>query len=483
MPSPNGHSPLRFGRYVRVSSQEQSGPDTASVPAQLEESEKLIKQAGGVLVDTYQDSARYRVGTRMLEPSGERADRPEWLRLLADIKSGRINAVAAYHSGRLYRAYRPFVDFIELVEAHDVTVLLARDTWNRQFAVFQAWRDREENRTRADRSRMGKRAYAERGYSPTNIPAIYKSVRDEKGRRVGVELRPECRPWLDRMACLFLAHMAYAEMCVRAGTHPVTGRAPSPGAVLELFNNPYYRGVIDYGKRSKYDDRFLAAGQQPPAWDAATCAAIEAELTRRHGLGKSVKHGGRFLFSGVVRCGYCGRVMSAHIGADTRRSPSYQCTYSWRARRGYVPGPPHPPNAISEYKLMALLRALAPYVTEQGASDELARRFASPRLAATAPDQLEQARIRLAEIDAELASAGKVSRRLLSAERERAAAELRRLDTPRVSAQPGPSPAAVLGIFERLDELAADPARFKAALAESGLSLFIRHGELCAPPG
>ena len=76
-------SVLRWARYLRVSSEEQALPGTSSISTQDSDTASLIAREGGVLVDTYCDDRRYRVGGRLVEPSGERTDRPEWQRLLA----------------------------------------------------------------------------------------------------------------------------------------------------------------------------------------------------------------------------------------------------------------------------------------------------------------------------------------------------------------------------------------------------------------
>lgn len=84
----------RWGRYLRVSTEEQALPGTASIPAQDADTLALIQREGGVLVDTYQDTTRYRSGGRLVEPSGERAARSLTTRRATGARHGPSVAVS-----------------------------------------------------------------------------------------------------------------------------------------------------------------------------------------------------------------------------------------------------------------------------------------------------------------------------------------------------------------------------------------------------
>jgi len=54
---------------------------------------------GGVLVDRYVDRQPYRVGPRLVDPSGERADRPHLLAMLEQVKAGGVDVVGSLIGG------------------------------------------------------------------------------------------------------------------------------------------------------------------------------------------------------------------------------------------------------------------------------------------------------------------------------------------------------------------------------------------------
>jgi site-specific DNA recombinase len=99
------------GIYVRVSS-DPEGLELG-VERQEEDSRALAKRRGWGIVDVYRDND--------ISASGKRV-RPDWERMLADVETGRIDAVVAYSSSRLYRNLRDLTKLIDLVEAHGADI-------------------------------------------------------------------------------------------------------------------------------------------------------------------------------------------------------------------------------------------------------------------------------------------------------------------------------------------------------------------------
>lgn len=486
----DSHTPLRFGLYARVSSSEQAGPDTASIDTQISNCTTLIEREGGKLVEKYVDDKAYRVKGRMVEPSGERADRPEWLRMLQDLRAGKINAVAVWHSWRLFRDYRPFVDFIEIVRKHETVVKVWNGYFDAKYAVFEAWAGKQDNDHRTAQTMKGRRAKAERGFAPTLAPLFYRTVRNERGKRTGHALIPEYRAWLDELARLFLAGHAYDEIAKALGTNPTTGRRLSKSVVARILGNRFMFGLVELDRYAQNPRPMTVAGQHPPAWDAATCAAIERELARRARHGTSSTHGGRFPFSGLLRCGYagCGKLMTGTQGTKWRRWPFYSCRHNWQVTRGYAPGTPHAPNHIHEGKLRQQLVDLGAHLTYDQALEQ-AR--ALSRALPTAPSQwhAEVAKLRadLAEIAAELAAlpeAAKRARAGLEEDQRRLARRLAALEdvTPpaEVPAVPPDEIARRLLDFFALDLLTAPREVIQARFPWD--ALYVRAGEIVAPP-
>lgn len=487
---------LRWARYIRVSTVEQALPGTASIATQDKETLALVQREGGVLVDTYTDASRYYVGRRQVEPSGERADRPEWLRMLGDLRTGRVNAVVVYHSSRLYRNYRPAIDFLELVEERGVTVRSVTDGFDPRFAMLQAWAAREENKVRANRSVMGRQNKARLGLAPTRHSLFYRTLRDDNGRRIGSEFVADYRAFFDEAARLFLEGTAYVRIAYLLRTNPATGGPLSANTVQRLFQNPWYRGQVDYGRGARYaaTPRFVAPGQHAPAWDAATVRAIEAELARREAVGYSQAHAyGRpgtaaGLFSGFVRCGLCGRLMATQYRERSRPLIYYTCHSVWKARKGLAHGPglPHANNSISQARLVPLVDDLIRALAAPGAAEAAAASLGTPRQAVPPPDallgKLEKHRAQLDRLPADQDEARAYLAQLVEREQAEYAAALAEYES---AAAPTVDLAALQAACRDLAAAgslaAADAAEARRMLLALG-AVYVKDKALAAPP-
>lgn len=349
--------PQRAVIYRRVSSEVQA--EKVSPEIQLAESEDYAREQGYLIVGVYTDTEKYRVRGRMVEPSGTRADRPGFQRLLADGRAGNYDVIVAWKEDRLYRGVRPAVLVDDLMESAGVRVELVKETFDRKMLFIKASVGKIELENIRERTEMGSRERVRSGYHHGGrLPLGYVAVKDPTGRTTGYAFDPIWRDFFDELAKRFLNREPYYRIAQAFGTHPVTGKLWQTATIRFLLTNPWYRGQLAYGWITRKPD-FVADGQQPKAWDDATCAAVEHELTRREMVRHSVR--GHALFSGLLRCGICGRLLcSLRTSAGRTGSASYQAygcfrpTWvrcgTWAGRRT------HEPVFINEKKLIGLLR-------------------------------------------------------------------------------------------------------------------------------
>lgn len=99
------------GIYVRIS-QDHEG-EALGVGRQEADCRELCTRRGWEVAEVYQDNDVTASGKKL---------RPSWVRLLDNIAAGRLNAVVAYSSSRLYRHARDLQAFIEAVESRGVAV-------------------------------------------------------------------------------------------------------------------------------------------------------------------------------------------------------------------------------------------------------------------------------------------------------------------------------------------------------------------------
>ena len=88
--------------YARVSSERQAGNDRVSIEVQLAESEAYCKERGYAVVGRYVDCEKYRVRGKLVQPSGERKDRPEYRKMLKAVLAGEFGVIVAWKEDRLY---------------------------------------------------------------------------------------------------------------------------------------------------------------------------------------------------------------------------------------------------------------------------------------------------------------------------------------------------------------------------------------------
>lgn len=85
----------RVGAYCRLSLDDESAGDSASIVTQKQIIERYVSQQGWTLTDTYCDDGY----------SGTNYDRPDFQRMVADIERGKINCVITKDLSRLGRNY------------------------------------------------------------------------------------------------------------------------------------------------------------------------------------------------------------------------------------------------------------------------------------------------------------------------------------------------------------------------------------------
>jgi DNA invertase Pin-like site-specific DNA recombinase len=102
---------MRAAAYVRISRDREG--EALGVARQEQDARKLASKRGWDLVETFSDND--------ISASGKRK-RPGWEALLDAMRTGRVQAVVAYSSSRLYRNLRDLTEFLDVVEQHGVEV-------------------------------------------------------------------------------------------------------------------------------------------------------------------------------------------------------------------------------------------------------------------------------------------------------------------------------------------------------------------------
>ena len=115
----------RLGLYLRVSTEEQARIQDGSLTSQKARLEEYVagqnrRESGwGQIVDVYTD-----------DKSAKDMNRPEFQRLLSDVRHGRINLILATELSRLSRSIKDFCELWETFKKHNTSFITLRENFD-----------------------------------------------------------------------------------------------------------------------------------------------------------------------------------------------------------------------------------------------------------------------------------------------------------------------------------------------------------------
>jgi DNA invertase Pin-like site-specific DNA recombinase len=337
--------PLRAGCYLRIS----NDPDDKreGVDRQREDTATLCEVKGWTVAGCYVDNDRS-------ASSGK--ERPEWDRLLADVKAGRIDAIAAWDQDRGWRmmrdleALRKFFSGlgrqvplattgqgdIDLYSPTGVMMAQVKTAVSEHEVAMMSVRIRRAARQKAEQGRPAwKVAF---GY----LPETRRGAADDGTR----QLDPVAAPLVRDAYRAVLAGASLkdvAAMWNEAGALTVKGKPWTTSAVSTVLRHPRNAGLRTHYEMASGAPRkahkIVGRGTWPPLVDEALWKAVQSVLDTRpdggRGQRRSVR---RYLLTGLLICGRpdCGAPMGGQ--RTTTGQVSYVCTtcYKVGVRAEYV---------------------------------------------------------------------------------------------------------------------------------------------------
>lgn len=308
----------RAAIYARQSL-DRSG-EAMAVTRQIAECRELAERNGWTIVEVYQDNDRSAT-------SGK--PRPEWARLLVDLKAGAYDVLICWHTDRLYRRLRDLVDLVEIAEQRSLRIATVKASEldlstpsGRMVASLLGSVAAYEGQQKAARQVAANRQRAQHG-------VVLWSRRpfgfDRDGDRVTVveyEAR-EIRAAADRVLAGATLTSIAAEWNARALLSS-GGRPWTVTSVRRALLSPRTAGRVvskgqDYGPTKQ-------AILSPDVADRL--GAILRDPARKHAPPSTAV---KYLLSGLVRCGRDDEVMFATT--LNRGVLVYRCRSCYLARR------------------------------------------------------------------------------------------------------------------------------------------------------
>jgi DNA invertase Pin-like site-specific DNA recombinase len=152
----------RAAIYIRVSTEAQS--EKISPEIQEKDCIEYCQRKGYQVIGAYRDTEKYKVGNRLIEPSGTRNDRPQLKRMLADSDAGLFDVLIAWREDRLYRGVnRAMLEISDRVSQKTIEVELVKEFYDPFTAPVKAWAAGVELQAKHDRHIMGVRGRLAKG--------------------------------------------------------------------------------------------------------------------------------------------------------------------------------------------------------------------------------------------------------------------------------------------------------------------------------
>lgn len=297
----------RAAIYVRTSSEHQG---EKSSPAEQEaDCRQLAADKGLVIVNVYRDIEKYRVRTKLVEPSGTRSDRPGLLAMLNAAARDEFDIILAWREDRLYRGMRAMLLVLETIQEHKVAVMLARETFDPKIAPLRAWVAQMELDGMKERVTMGVKARLKSGKANTGQDRYgYQRIEDQ------IVVVEEEAHWVRKIFGWYLDGCRLMEIRDRL----IAGGAPQKGCSIPRriqWARSSIQAILKSAKEYAYGIKIQSRKGElfeipvDPIIDAATYERfIELRARKKTYPASRLHHD--YLLSGILHCA-CGNKWGA----------------------------------------------------------------------------------------------------------------------------------------------------------------------------
>ena len=293
---------MRCAVYVRVSTDDQRD-NGYSIDSQLRMIKEYCEKNDYSIVDVYNDAGH----------SGKDLMRPEMQRLLADIKSKKIDKLIAIKVDRLTRNNYDGFWLLNYCEEHDVKIELILEPYDVStangemiFGMNLVFGQRERKEIGARTKRAMEEMALEKVH-PSKAPFGY--VRNKDTGHLEIEpIEAQVVKEIFKLCQEGNSTRGIATIMQDNNAYLKNGKWRAD-SVYKILTNSIYIGIFEYGKyKRKQQDILRVKDYCEPIIDETTWNATRNVLVKN-------KHSnyGEFihLFSGLVKCPICGSIMAS----------------------------------------------------------------------------------------------------------------------------------------------------------------------------
>ena len=307
--------------YARVSSDRQDVD--LSVSAQLRALKDFAKANGYFVAREYVDEAE----------SGRVADRPQFREMIEEGSQPKapFEVILVWKFSRFTRKREHAVAFKSMLRRKGIRVVSITESVDEFYS---------ENL--AQDVVRGMREAASRGFFlASNAPFGYKRVKVSDGvkERPTLEVDPAAAPVVREIFESSLRGNGLKEICKALNGRGITNRGKrwNKGGLHYLLTNEAYTGTAVWGRKSKGEK-----AQDPVRVEGAWPALVSRDLfddvqqamrDRAPKAQRPARVGSKFLLSGLLKCGVCGKSYSGQ-GAKSGQFAYYICATLYREGAG-----------------------------------------------------------------------------------------------------------------------------------------------------
>ncbi len=293
---------MRCAVYVRVSTDDQRD-NGYSIDSQLRMIKEYCEKNDYNIVDVYNDAGH----------SGKDLMRPEMQRLLADIKSKKIDKLIAIKVDRLTRNNYDGFWLLNYCEEHDVKIELILEPYDVStangemiFGMNLVFGQRERKEIGA-RTKRAMEEMALEKIHPSKAP--YGYIRNKETGHLEIEpIEAQVVKEIFELCKQGKSTRNIATIMKDNNAYLKQGKWASD-RIYKILTNAIYIGTFEYGKyKRKHQDVLRVENYCEPIIDETTWNATRNVLVKnKHSNYGEYIH----LFSGLVKCPICGNIMSS----------------------------------------------------------------------------------------------------------------------------------------------------------------------------
>lgn len=350
--------------------------------------------------------------------SGKNTRRPDFQRLMEDIKAHRIDILCVYRLDRISRSVADFCQLLDLFQRYHVSFVSVRENFDtttpmgRAMVYFTSVMSQLERETLAERVRdnvyeLAKTGRWLGGLTPTGFTAVTIDNSHDSVKRTAVMLEP-AEGDLSLVRDIYTRFMqlgSLSKLLAHCLTNNITSRngiAFSRTTLRLLLTNPVYctadaaayqyfanhpcqlcadeadfdgvHGLMPFNRTYKNSDAqtqnkseaewIIAIGKHPGTIPGAQWVHVQHMIKQNRELGKSYQSARTetALLSGLIRCACCGSPMRPKVYGkplpDGSRRFSYICTHKNITNGVLCAAPNAPGNNVDKLVISHLSRAM-----------------------------------------------------------------------------------------------------------------------------